>query len=137
MKINYPHPHQHLLLAVLLLRKKKIHFWLCWVFAVVSRLSLVAESGGYPSLRGPSFSLQWLLVLLSTGSRTTAQQLRLTGLVALRHAESSQTRHQTCVPALAGRLSTPGPLRKPSSVLLSPVRGPRYLTVVWFVLPHI
>ena len=35
------------------------------------RLSLVAASGGYSSLRGMSFSLQWLLLLQSTGSRCT------------------------------------------------------------------
>ena len=32
-------------------------------------LSLVAASGGYSSLRCMDFSLQWLLLLQSTGSR--------------------------------------------------------------------
>ena len=36
-------------------------FWLCWVFVAVGRLSLVATSGGYSSLRCAGFSLRWLL----------------------------------------------------------------------------
>ena len=37
-------------------------FWLCWVFIVVCRLSLVVASRGYSSLRCTAFSLRWLLV---------------------------------------------------------------------------
>ena len=62
--------------------------------------SLVAASGGYSSLRCMDFSLRWLLLLWSTGSRCVgfsscgawAQQLWCTGLVALWHVGSSQTR---------------------------------------------
>ena len=50
---------------------KFIYFWLCWVFVVVCRLSLVAVSGGYSLLRCVGFSLLWLLLLRSTGSRHT------------------------------------------------------------------
>ena len=46
-----------------------IYFWLCWVFVAVCGLSLVAVSGGYSSLRCAGFSLWWLLLLRSTGSR--------------------------------------------------------------------
>ena len=46
-----------------------IYFWLRWVFVAVRRLSLVAVSGGYSSLRCAGFSLRWLLLLRSTGSR--------------------------------------------------------------------
>ena len=46
-----------------------IYFWLHWVFVAVRRLSLVASSGGYSSLQCAGFSLQWLLLLRSTGSR--------------------------------------------------------------------
>ena len=46
-----------------------IYFWLCWVFFAVRGLSLVAESGGYSLLWCTGFSLQWLLLLWSTGSR--------------------------------------------------------------------
>ena len=45
------------------------YFWLCWVFVAALRLSLVAASGGYSSLRCAGFSLRWLLLLWSTGSR--------------------------------------------------------------------
>ena len=46
-----------------------IYFWLRWVFVAVHGLSLVAASGGYSSLRCAGFSLWWLLLLRSTGSR--------------------------------------------------------------------
>ena len=44
-------------------------FRLRWVFVAVRGLSLVAASRGYSSLRCVGFSLQWLLLLQSTGSR--------------------------------------------------------------------
>ena len=76
-----------------------IYFWLCWVFVAARRLSLVVASRGYSSLRCVGFSLRWLLLLRSMGSRhmgfsscgswalerrlsscgTQAQQLWLTG----------------------------------------------------------
>ena len=46
-----------------------IYFWLCWVFIAVRGLSLVLASGGYSSLQCTGFSLWWLLLLWSTGSR--------------------------------------------------------------------
>ena len=56
-----------------------------WVFVAARGLSLVVASGGYSSLWCAGFSLQWLLLLWSTGSRcmgfsscsTRAQQLWL------------------------------------------------------------
>ena len=45
------------------------YFWLCWVFVAARGLSLVVASGGYSSLWCAGFSLQWLLLLRSTGSR--------------------------------------------------------------------
>ena len=53
-----------------------IYLWLCWVFFAVRRLSLVAASQGYSSLWCTGFSLQWLLLLWSTGSssRSTRAQ---------------------------------------------------------------
>ena len=50
---------------------KFIYFWLCWVSVAAHRLSLVVASGGYSSLWWASFSLWWLLLLWSTGSRRT------------------------------------------------------------------
>ena len=46
-----------------------IYFWLHWVFVAVCGLSLVAVSWGYSSLRCTGFSLRWLLLLRSMGSR--------------------------------------------------------------------
>ena len=94
------------------------YFWLRQVFVAARGLSLAAASGGYSSLQCASFSLWWLLLLRSTGSRhagfsscgTRAQQLWLVGsrvqaqqlwlmcLVALWHVGSSQTRDQTRLP---------------------------------------
>ena len=58
----------------LLFLKKFIYFWLCWVFVSVRVVSvrglpLVVVSRGYSSLRCVGFSLRWLLLLWSTGSR--------------------------------------------------------------------
>ena len=60
-----------------------IYIWLHWVFVAVRGLSLVAVSGGHSSLQCTGFSLRWLLLLRSMGSRrvgfsscgTRAQQL--------------------------------------------------------------
>ena len=46
-----------------------IYFWLHWVFIAARGLSLVAARGGYSSLQCVGFSLQWLLLLRSMGSR--------------------------------------------------------------------
>ena len=64
-----------------------ISFWLHWVFIAARGLSLVAASGGYSSLPCVGFSLQWLLLLRSTGSRRTG--FSSCGLRALEHRLSS------------------------------------------------
>ena len=46
-----------------------IYFWLHWVFVAACGLSLVAVSGDYSLLWCTGSSLQWLLLLRSTGSR--------------------------------------------------------------------
>ena len=51
-----------------------IYFWLHWVFVAAHGLSLVAASGGYSLLWCIGFSLQWLLLLRSTGSRACGLQ---------------------------------------------------------------
>ena len=48
-----------------------LFIWLRWVFIAACGLSLVAASGGYSSFRCSGFSLWWLLLLQSTGSRRT------------------------------------------------------------------
>ena len=57
-----------------------IYFWLCWVSVSVHRLSLVVASRGYSSLRCAGFSLSWLLLLWSTGSRHAGSVVVVHGL---------------------------------------------------------
>ena len=72
-----------LFLLFIYFRFNFIYFWLCWVFVATCRLSLVAASRGYSSLWCMGFSLRWLLLFPSVGSRrmgcsswgTRAQQL--------------------------------------------------------------
>ena len=59
---------------------KFIYFWLCWVFVAARGLSLVAARGGYSSLRCTGFSLWWLLLLRSTGSRRAGFSVVARGL---------------------------------------------------------
>ena len=93
------------------------YFWLSWVFVVVLGLSLVVAIGGYSLLRCAGFSLRWLLLLWSMGSRRVGfsscstrvvehrpQQLWRTGLVALQHVGSSRTRARTHVPCIGRRI---------------------------------
>ena len=49
-------------------------FWLCWVFLAACWPSLVVASRGYSSLPFVGFSLRWLLVLQSWGSRVCGLQ---------------------------------------------------------------
>ena len=57
-----------------------IYFWPHWVFIAVHGLSLVAASRGHSSLRYMGFSLQWLLLLRSTGSRCAGSVVVARGL---------------------------------------------------------
>ena len=76
-----------------------------FVFVAVCSHSSCEESGAYSLLQCMGFSLRWLL-LWNTESRhtgcsgcsTQAQQLWYTGLVALRHVESTWTTDRTRVP---------------------------------------
>ena len=86
-----------------------IYFWLCWVFVVARGFSLVAESRGYSSLRCVGFSLWWLLLLWSTGSRCVG--FSSCGSRAL---------------LLHGTWDLPGPGLKP----VSPELAGRFLTTV-------
>ena len=87
-------------------KKKKKNFFLnkFYLFTAACRLSLLAARGATLSLVVvPVFSLQWLLSLWSTGSRTRRlQQLWHSGLVALQHVESPGTKDRTHV-ACIGR----------------------------------
>ena len=104
-------------------------FCLCWVFVAARRLSLVAAWGGYSSLQCAGFSLQWLLLLQSTGSRhagfsscgtwhsscgSQALELRLSScgaraLLLCSMWDLPGPRHEPMCPALAGRFLTTAP----------------------------
>ena len=86
---------------------KFIYFWLRWVSVAVRRLSLVAASRGYSSLWCAGFSLRWLLLLPSTGSRCAG-------------FSSCVSRAQL----LSGMWDLPGPGLKP----MSPALAGRFLT---------
>ena len=63
------------------------YFWLHWVLFAAHGLSLVVASRGYSLLQCAGFSLRWLLLLLSMGSRL--QKLWHTGSVVMAHGLSS------------------------------------------------
>ena len=103
---------------------KFIYLWLRWVFVAVHVLSLVAVSGSYSLLWCVCFSLRWLLLLWSmgsrhagfsscdpqaqqlwlVGSRVQAQLLSCTGLVPLQHVGSSQARDRTHDPCIGRQI---------------------------------
>ena len=56
------------------------YFWLRWVFVAACGLSPVVASGGYSSLQCAGFSLRWLLLLQSTGSRHAGSVVVARGL---------------------------------------------------------
>ena len=51
-----------------------IYFWLFWVFVAACGLSLDAASRGYSLLRCTGFSLRWLFLFQSAGSRARELQ---------------------------------------------------------------
>ena len=91
-----------------------IYLWLCWVFVAVRRLSLVVASGGYSLLWCAGFSVQWRLLLRSTGSRH--EGFSSCGSWALeRRLGSCGTRAQL----LRGMQDLPGPELEPMSPALA------------------
>ena len=98
-----------------------IYFWPHWVFTAACGLSLAAASGGYSSLQCMGFSLQWLLLLQSTGHRHTG--FSSCGSWALEHRLSScGARAQL----LRGTWNLPGPGIEP----MSPALAGGFLTTV-------
>ena len=79
-------------------------------FVAACGLSQVAASRGYSLIWRTGFSLQWLLLLRSTGSREHGlQELWHTDLVAWRHVRSSRPGIKPVSPALTGGFLTTGP----------------------------
>ena len=116
----YTYTHFHILKYLF------IYFWLHWVFVAARRVSLVEASGGYSSLPCVGFSLQWLLLLPSMGSRHAGFsscgswalecRLRSCGSQAqlLHGIGSSRPRLKPVSPALAGGFLTTEPPGKRS-----------------------
>ena len=89
-------------------------FWLHWVFVAARGLSLVVASGGYSLLWCAGFSLRWLLLLQSTGSRHAG--FSSCGSRALEHRLSS-CGAQAQLPR--GMWDLPGPGLEPVSPALA------------------
>ena len=103
-----------------------IYFWLHWVFVAVRGLSLVAVSRGHSSLQCVAFSLRWLLLWWSTGSRcagfgscgSRTPERRLSSYGARAQLLCSMwdlpgPGLEPMSPALAGGFSTTAPSGKP------------------------
>ena len=103
------------------LKNKFIYLWLHQVFIAACGLSLVAASRGYSSLRCAGFSLRWLLLLRSTGSRHAG--LSSCDLQALERRLSSCGARAWL---LHGMWDLPGPGLGP----VSPALAGRFLTAV-------
>ena len=103
-------------------------YWLQWVSVAACRLSLVGASQGYSSLWFMGSSLWWSLLwsagckhsgfnsystrsreLWFVSFRVWAQWLWLTGLIALRHVDSLQSRPEPVPPAFTGRFLSAAP----------------------------
>ena len=99
------------------------YFWLCWVFVATCGLSLVVLSRGYSLLRGPGFSLPWLLLLQSTGSRRSSSVIVVPGLSCpAAYVIFPGPRIKPMPLALAGRFLTTRPPEKALYVrLLIPI----------------
>ena len=79
-------------------------------------------------LQCTSFSLRWLLLLQSTGSKRGLHHLWHAGLVAPRHLGSSQTRYQTKVPSIVRWILSHWTIREaPFFTILAPGSGYQFL----------
>ena len=98
-----------------------IYFWLRWVFVAVRGLSLVAASRGYSSLRCPSFSLRWLL-LLRTRALGTQASVAVTRGLSCCGSRALEQRLSSCgawAQLLHGMWDLPGPGLEPMSPALA------------------
>ena len=107
-----------------------IYFWLCWVFVAVQAFLQLWQSAALLQLQCAGFSLQWLLLLGSTGSRAlrlqqlqhmgsvvVAPRLQSTGLVAPWMWDLSRPGIEPMSPELAGEFFSTEPQGKPPNIL--------------------
>ena len=78
-----------------------IYFWLQWVLVAVCRLSPVVARGAYSSWQVQGSHCGRFSYCGARALGTQVQTPWCTGLVALRHLDSSQTRDRTCVPCIS------------------------------------
>ena len=98
-----------------------IHFWLRCIFVTARGHSLVAVSRGYCSLWCTCPSLQWLLLLWSTGSRHTGSVVVARGLSSC-GSQTLEHRLSSCgsrAQLLCGMWDLPGPGLEPVSPALA------------------
>ena len=93
---------------------KNLFIWLHWVFVPMRGLSLVVASRGYSSCGTWASHCSGFSCCGAWALGTRAQQLWLTGLVALWHVGSSRTRAQIHVPCIGRRFLTAAPPGSPS-----------------------
>lgn len=98
-------------------------FWLCWVVAAVSQLSLVSAGGSFSLLQCMGCSWWCLFLLWRRGSRAhdfgscgPGTQLWYTGLVAPQYVDLPRPETEPAPPPLARGFSTRGPPEKSSFV---------------------
>ena len=103
-----------------------IYFWLRWVLVAVRGLSLVVVSRGYSLLRCTGFSLRWLLLLQSMGSRCTGSVVVACGLSSC-GSWALECRLSSCG-AWALLLRGMWDLPRPGLELVSPALAGRFLT---------
>ena len=96
-----------------------LFIWLCWIFVAVRRLSLVVVSRGYSLLRCAGFSLRWLLLLQSTGSRHMGSSCGAQALLLRGMWDPPGPGLEPVSPALAGGFLTTAPPGKPSRQILN------------------
>ena len=85
--------------------------------------SLIATQGLSLVVMGRGYSSLWCKGLIAAASLVAGHGLQHTGLVAPRHVEFSWIRDRSCVPVLAGGLST-----------LAHQGSPRTTFLIWLIL---
>ena len=91
-----------------------IDFRLLWVFIASQAFSSSVEQG-LPSSCSVGFSLQWLILLQSTGSELVTHRL-----VTPQQVGSSRAQDRTCVPCTGRQILNHWVTRTPSGPLLTP-----------------
>ena len=125
--VSGTYTHSILNLALLYLTAPSPLLNLIYLFLAVLGLPCCAWAfpgveWGLLSSCSAGFSLQWLLLLQSTGSRAQARLWHM-GLAAPWHVQSSRTSDQACVPCIGRRVLSHWAIRE---VLIAPLLSDTY-----------